>query len=79
MENLLRQRLIRSMSQILRSINPQAIRDDISRDEILDDRSLCFVVLWERGFTAYVLNQYMDAARCMARIRLVNEARHERS
>jgi len=79
MENLLRQRLIRSMSQILRSITPQAIREDISLDEILDDRSLCFVVLWERGFTEYALNEYMDAARCMARIRLVNEARHEQS
>jgi len=67
------------MSQILRSITPQAIREDISLDEILDDRSLCFVVLWERGFTEYALNEYMDAARCMARIRLVNEARHEQS
>lgn len=57
--------LIRSMADCLRK-----------REVDLDDRSLCFMVLWER-FGAPV-SDCMDAARVMARIRRANEVRHAR-
>jgi hypothetical protein len=43
------------------------------------DRSLCFVVLWERGFRAAALNECMDAARTMATMRTANEKRKEKA
>lgn len=52
----------------------RSMADCLCRHQIdLDDRSLCFMVLWER-FGAPV-RDCMDAARTMARIRLANEGR----
>lgn len=41
----------------------------------LDDESLCFIALWERGFRDEALRDCMNAARVMARIRQTNEER----
>jgi hypothetical protein len=42
----------------------------------LDDRSLCFMLLWQnKGYRNADLEYALDAARTMARIRLANEIR----
>lgn len=66
MEKLLRERLTRSMADALRELEID-----------LDDRSMCFMQLWERGYRAEALDACMDAARCMARIRISNEERKQ--
>ena len=59
-----RESITRDMAAVLRSIMIN-----------LDDRSLCFMTLYERGYRAAALNECMDDARVMARIRETNEER----
>jgi hypothetical protein len=65
MENALRQRVVRVMANYLRSLNID-----------LTDRSLCYMMLWNRGFRADALRECLDAARLMTLIRTVNDRRH---
>lgn len=64
MEKSLRQRVVRVMANYLLTLNIN-----------LDDRSLCFVALWDRGFRGPVLNECMDPAIMMAVIRMTNDLR----
>lgn len=64
MDNSLRQRVIRVMANYLCSLKID-----------VDDQSLCFVALWDRGFREQALRECMDPARCMARIRQTNNER----
>jgi len=42
----------------------------------LDDRSLCFILLWQnKGYRNEALERALDAARTMTRIRLANDIR----